>query len=785
MWEKLSKFILAKRYILLVFFLLATAFMAWQGSKVRLSFNAGKMLPLTDSAYIRYDQFKQKFGEDGSVMVLGIQSDKLLQRDLFNDWLKLNNEIQQIRGIKQVVSIGKLVDFTKDTVQQKFIVKPIATWPVASQAGMDSIADKIDQLPFYKNLIYNPEKQATLMAITFTDSVLNSSQRIGVIQTIVDQSKAFSLKHQTQIHYSGLPYIRTIISEKVSEEFALFIGLSIAVATLILFLFFRSFSAVFFPVLVVLFGVIWSLGTLVMFGYDITLLTGLIPPLIVVVGIPNSILLINKYHNEYTRHGDQQKALQTVIERIAITTLIANLTTAIGFGVLYFTNSELLMQFGVVASLNVMGTWLMSLCLIPIIFSFLPPPNPKHTRHLSSPVISKILVKLDFLAHHRRNWIYGSALALLIIAGIGLSRIKINGYVVDDLPKKDAIYQDMNFFSQNFKGILPLDVSVDTRRKNGVMNLSVINKIDRLQQLITAYPEFSRAVSLVEVLKFSSQAFYGGDTSFYRIPNEMEKNFILSYAANSAGKNKEGNLLKNFLDSNRQVTRVSFQMADVGSERINELMTEIEPQIDSVFNPDRYDVELTGSSIMFVKGTNYLVKNLRDSLILAIVLIALLMWVLFRGGRMILISLVPNIVPLIITAGIMGFAGIPLKPSTILIFSIAFGIASDQTIYFLTRYRQELRSTNWTISEVVSDTIKETGLSMIYVAMILFFGFGIFAASTFGGTVSLGVLLSVTLLVALISNLTLLPAFLLSLEKRNLKKKPQPGLIELEPEELS
>jgi predicted RND superfamily exporter protein len=355
--------------------------------------------------------------------------------------------------------------------------------------------------------------------------------------------------------------------------------------------------------------------------------------------------------------------------------------------------------------------------------------------------------------------------------------------VVDDLPKNDVVYKDMGFFAQNFKGILPLDISVDTRRKNGVMNLSVITKMNRLQDLISSHPEFSRAVSLVEVMKFSSQAFYGGDTTFYRLPNELEKNFILSYASNSGKGNS--NLVKNFLDSNRQVTRLSFQMADVGSDKMNKLINELEPQIDSIFNPKRYHVELTGSSIIFIKGTNYLVKNLRDSLILAVLLIALLMWGLFRGFRMILISLIPNIVPLIITAGIMGFAGIPLKPSTILIFSIAFGIASDQTIYFLTRYRQELRTTNWTISQIVSDTIKETGLSMIYVALILFFGFGIFTASSFGGTVALGLLLSITLLVALISNLTLLPALLLSLEKRKQKEKMKQGLVELPAEELS
>ncbi len=782
MWERLSKFILANRISLLLFFLIATAFMGWKAAQVKLSFNAGKVLPLTDSAFVQYNSFKAKFGEDGSIMVLGIQSEKLFQKDFFNDWLKLNNDIRQIKGIREVVSIGKLFELKKDTLQQKFITTPIAQWPITTQAGMDTVAQRIANLPFYRDLIYNPATQATLMAITFEPQVLNSAKRIEVIQNIVRQSEQFSQKHQVEVHKSGLPYIRTVISKKVSQEFTLFLGLSIAIGALVLFLFFRSFSAVFYPILVVIFGVIWSLGTLVLFGYEITLLTGLIPPLIVVIGLPNSILLINKYHHTYLQHRDKQKALQIVIERIAITTFIANLTTAIGFGVLYFTNSELLMQFGAVAALNVMVTWVMSLCLIPIIFSFLPVPNTKNTSHLDSQFLSGVLMKLDELAHTRRNWIYGTTLLLLLIAGFGISKVKINGYVVDDLPKKDAVYQDMNFFSRNFKGVLPLEISVDTRRKNGVMNLSVIKKMDRLQDLISAYPEFSRAISLVEVLKFSSQAFYGGDTTFYRLPNQMEQSFILSYAANSGNNN---NLLKSFLDEDRQTTRLSFQMADVGSDRMNHLIKELEPEIDSIFNPERYHVELTGSSIIFVKGTNYLVNNLRDSLILAVALIALLMWILFRGGRMILISLIPNIVPLIITAGIMGFAGIPLKPSTILIFSIAFGIASDQTIYFLTRYRQELRTTKWTISQIVTDTLRETGLSMIYVALILFFGFGIFTASTFGGTVALGLLLSITLLVALISNLTLLPALLLSLEKRNLKKKPAEGLITLEPEELN
>ncbi len=761
MWEKFSKFVLANRLLFLALFFLLTTLMAWQASRVRLAFNAGKVLPKTDSAYIKYNDFKKKFGEDGNIMVLGIQSNTLFKHDIFNDWQTLTNDIQHIQGIKQVLSIGKLSELNKDTINHKFVFKPLTAAPIPNDIEMDSLRQRIYRLPFYEGLIFNSKNDASLMAITFDNQVLNSPGRIPIINTILKKSKAFSKKHTIKIHYSGLPYIRTVVSKKIYQEFTLFSALSITVAALILLFFFRSFYAVIFPILLVIAGLIWSLGTLSILGYDITMLTGLIPPLIVIIGIPNSILLINKYHHEFKRQGDKLKAMKVVIQRIALTTFIANLTTAIGFGVLYFTKSEILMQFGIVASLNIMGTWIICLCLIPIIFSYLPSPNTGHTKHLESKFLNSLLNKIDVLVRTKRTWIYTGTLLLIAISIVGITRIRVNGYVIDDLPKQDAVYQDMSFFDKNFDGVLPLEVTIDTKRKNGMMNLSTIKKVERMQNMIATYPEFSRGISIVDILKYSSQAFYGGNLTFYRLPSDMDKSFILSYMANSG---VNSTMLKNLVDSKKQVIRVGFQMKDVGSSRMNQLIEEIQPRIDSIFSPQKHQVELTGSSIIFIKGTNYLVKNLRDSLLLAIGLIAMIMWLLFRGFKMVLISLLPNLIPLIVTAGIMGFCGIPLKPSTILIFSIAFGIASDQTIYFLTRYRHELRTTHQTVTQLVSDTLQETGRSMIYIALILFFGFGIFAASSFGGTAALGMLISITLLMALIFNLMLLPALLLSLE---------------------
>lgn len=767
MWVRLSKFILQNRIAIILFFLMGTVFMAFEARKVKLATNGAKILPVTDSAFIKYNIFKKTFGEDGSVMVLGIQTPNLFKKDTYNNWAQLSNDLQKIKGIKQVLSIGRIFKLEKDTLGKKFVLKPIPNGFVKSDAQMDSIKNTLSSMPFFQGLVFN-KQNATVMAITFDGKILNTPGRNTILKAIEDKAIAFQKQNQTQVHISGLPYIRTAMGKLISKEFVLFLGLSILVSALILFIFFRKFYAVLFPILVVIMGVIWSVGTLVLFGFDLTILTGLIPPLIVIIGIPNSILLLNKYQNELRKHGDKEKALSITIERIAITTLIANITASIGFGVLYFTGSELLMQFGSVASINVMITWLMCLCLVPIIFSYLPAPKLKPQTHVEDGFLHKLLVKTDNLVQNKSTLIYLATLVISIISFIGLWRLEVNGYVVDDLPKSSTILTDLKFFEKNFEGVLPLEVSVDTKKKNGVFNLVNLKRMEKMEKMISDYPEFSRSISVNQGLKFATQAFYNNDSAYFRLPDNMEKNFILAYIANGGKGN--ASLLTNFISKGNQSTRISFQMADVGSKRLDKIMKDLKPRIDSILPPSKFDVELTGSSVIFSKGTDYMLTHLYESIALAIVLISLLRLAQFKSLGIMFISLLPNIVPLIITAGIMGYAGIALKPSTILIFTIAFGLASDQTIYFLTRYQQEFYLTNFSVSKVITDTITETGVSMTHIALILFFGFGIFTASTFGGTVILGLLLSITLFVALIFNLTLLPALVLWLDKKKIRK---------------
>jgi predicted RND superfamily exporter protein len=581
------------------------------------------------------------------------------------------------------------------------------------------------------------------------------------------------------MHYSGMPYIRSQIMTKVSHEMTLFLILAILVTAFILWVFFRSGNVVFFSLIITAVGVLWSMGIMHLFGYKITILTGLIPPLIMVIGLPNCIFLINKYHSEFVAHGNKIKAITRSIETIGVTLFLANITTSIGFGVLYFTKSSMLVEFGLVASISVMATYFITLVLVPVVLVMLPTPKAKHTKHQDGKIINKALDMVDHLVQKRRTAIYITTTVITGICFWGMTFIDMNGYVVDDLPKKDPIYTDLHFFEKNFNGVLPFEISIDSKKENGLFenNAKALYKIKAMQRMLEEYPIFSKPLSIVEAIKFSYQAYNEGNPKYYKLPGVSDLKTLSEYSGSLKGQN---NKLAKFIDSTKQTTRVSYQVADIGSKKMKELMAIVRPKIDSIFSPDEYKVSLTGHSLVFLKNNDYLLSNLLESLLIEIILIAIVGIALFRSVRIIILSKLPCLIPLVITAGIMGFLDIRFKPSTILIFSIAFGISSDGTIYFLTKYRQELKKIS-NAPAAISAAIKDTGLSMVYTSIILFCGFSIFAASSFGGTVALGVLVSLTLLISMFTNIILLPAILLSIHKKSMKKEIiEPPLIDIE-----
>lgn len=780
MWKYFASKLLRNKLFFTLTVLLSTAFMGYEALKMELSYEFAKILPDDDPTFIDYRNFKEKFGEDGNVMVLGFEDKQFFTLHKFNDWFHLSKAIKIIPGIKDVLSLPTAFTLTKNDSLAKFEFSPLITKIPTTQKDIDSLKKQVEKLKFYEGIIYNKESGATLMAITFTKNSLNSKRRLDIVKEIKTLTESFAAKHKVIMHYSGMPYIRSQLMAKISYEMTLFLILAVLITGMILWLFFRSGVNVFFSLIIVAIGVVWSIGILQLFGYKITVLTGLLAPLIMVIGIPNCVFLINKYQSEFILHRNKIKALTRMIETIGVTLFLANITTAIGFGVLYFTKSAMLVEFGVVAAFSVLVTFFITLILIPVMLYLLPVPKAKHTKHLEGKRINQMLDLIDGLVQRRRKEIYLTTVLITLVGIMGMLKIKLIGYVVDDLPKNDPLYTDLHFFEKAFKGVLPFEISIDTRTENGVFNQNakVLYKMKALQVLFSEYEEFSKPVSILEAIKFSYQAYKGGDPKFYRLPSIGDLKTLSEYSGGSlTGQNSK---LKLFIDSAKSVTRISYQMADIGSKRIKELVAEIKPRVDSIFDPKEYKVSMTGHSLVFLKSNDYLLYNLLESLAIEIILIALVGMVLFRSVSIIILSKLPCLIPLVITAGVMGFLDIRFKPSTILIFSIAFGISSDGTIYFLTKYRQELRRTGDAF-QAISAAIKETGLSMVYTSVILFFGFSIFSASSFGGTAALGILISLTLLMSLITNLVLLPAILLSIANRRLNKELiNQSMIELE-----
>ena len=784
MFTHLARFILKNRALLIVVLTLLTAFMAFKGKDVKLSYDNNPLLPEKDSTRIEYAQFKKLFGEDGNVIVIGAKNPDIFKLDQFNAWSELGNEIKKIDGVLEVVNITRAVNLVKNEESHQFNILPVVKQKATTQAEVDSLQHLILGLKFYQGMLFNPKTKATLMTISLDKHKLNDVSRIPMVNNIVKAVEAYRKKNNVEIHYSGMPYIRTITMQKVKHELLLFVLISIAVAGFIMFLFFRSIRVVLSSLLIVGVSIVWVLGTLALFNYKITILTGVIPSLIVIIVIENCIYILNKYHWEYRSHGNKMRAMSQVIHRIGFASLMTNAATALGFAAFILIPNQLLREFGVITSINILILYVLTIILLPIIFSLLAPPTPKHLKHLDNNFFGAVLDKVIYLISFRRNLIYGIAGSLVVVGFIGLSMMKTSGKIVDDFRHDDPVYIDLKFFENNFGGVMPFEISVDTKKKNGVLTYSTIQKIDKLQQTINQRPEFSKPLSLIEVFKFARQSYYGGDSSKYSLPSSMEKNFILSYIPQNV-QGSGNSLLKSFLDSTKQITRISFQMADVGTKHMDSLMATILPQVDSIFDKSKFNVKVTGNSVVYAKGTNFLIKNLFESVIIAIILISILMAFLFSSFRMILVSMVPNIIPLLITAAIMGFAGIPIKPSTIIVFSIALGISVDNAIQYLSRYRHEYKATNGAIKESAINALHEAGFSMIYTSIVLVLGFSVFIVSEFGGTQALGILISTTLLIAMFFNIMVLPSLLLTLDKRLVSKAFTEPMVEIYEEDAT
>lgn len=780
-WNTIARFILRNRVFIILLLVAATFFLASHWDKMRFSYTEANLLPDNDSINITYQGFLDKFGDEGNLIVIATKDADLFTPAHYTAWISLADSLEKYPEVSQSIHLGNLMRLQKNEKEKAFQFVPAYPQDSITQEQLTDYQQQLfKNLPFYEGLVYSKKSNTIQTAIYLDKAIVNQKERKDfILQDLIPYLDDFQEKYSIRLYVSGMPYIRTLNSKNIVDEIQWFVLAALLVTSFIFFFFFRSFRATLISMLTVVVGVMWAFGFLGWFGYEITVLTAIIPPLIIVIGIPNCIFLINKYQQEIKKHGNQAKSLQRVITKVGNATLMTNLTTASGFATFIFTQSELLTEFGVVASVCIVSIFLLSLLIIPILYSYMPAPKEKHLRHLGKQWIEGFVNWMENKVRYRRVSIYFISVGVLVISIVGIFNIKLSGSLLEDMPQNAPFFKDIEFFEEEFDGIMPLEIMIDTKRPQGATKISTLQKMEDLSALIEGLPQLSKPISIVNIAKYSKQSFYNDNPKYYQLPTRQEQNFIAPYLKSLGG---DGNRFAAYIDSTGQYARITTFMKDVGTEEMEQIEARLWPQIDKLFPKEQFEVIMTGRALIFQKGTRYLVNNLIISLSLAIVLIALFMAWMFRSFRMILISLIPNLLPLLMTAGMMGWLGIPIKPSTILVFSIAFGISVDDTIHFLAKYRQELKANHWKINKSVYSSLRETAVSMFYTSIVLFFGFSVFMISSFGGTVALGGLVSATLLFAMLANLLLLPSLLLSLERsianKKTLRKPQINIID-------
>ena len=767
MWNRIADYILNHRVLNLIIASILLIFLGLEAFSVRMGHSIANTLPENDSTMVVYRQFLDKYGPDGRAIFIGMCDEQLFDLQHFQDYYDLNEKIREIPGVTECLSVTRVYNLVKNDSIKRFQLQQVVSRRPESQKEVDSIKEVINNLAMYDGLLFNAEKHSTMMLVTLDDAHANTKVRTELTDALSILLDDYGNAHSVEVHISGMPYIREMTTQKMVKEIVGFTFLSIIVAGLILYLFFRSWRPLVSVVAIVLLSVIYMFGIMALLNFDVTILTGVLPPLLIIIGVENSIFMLNKYHREFDVCHDKIQALKNVIVRIGPANFLTNATTAVSFASFIITRNVLLVPFGILASICIMLTYVMTMVLLPTFFSYQKKPEGKLVNYMNSPRINYIMDKVSAFVLSKKRYVYAVLAVLLLACGIGALRMTTSGRVVDDIAKSDKLYKDIMFFEENVGGVMPFEISIDTRKPKGIMNAAFIRKVQQLEDTLALYPEFSEPLSIAEVVKFARQSFYNGKSEQFKIPSNNEFGFIMKYMP----ENKGGELpaiVTQYMDKEMQCTRISVQMANVTTPKIDSISRSLQPKIDKIFPKDKYDVVMTGSAMVTLQGTNYLIVNLSHSLLLAFIVIALIMVITFHKFKMVVISLIPNLIPLLFTAGVMGYCGIPLKMSTILVFSIALGISVDNTIHYLARYRLQMKMNNYDIKKSVMAAILETGPSMIYSASILICGFLIFAFSSFGGTKIVGFLVPFTLLIALITNILVLPALVLTFYKKKL-----------------
>lgn len=752
LWSRLAHWNLDHPLPILAAILLLTLVFGFWMTRLQIDHKAGNFTASDSKAMQDFQTASAVFGKSETILYVVFEDVDPFDPAFLHRLDTLGRRIAGYDGVQNVLSLASVPYLTRE--EDRLVPQPLYTPDLPAEA----LRARIESQPFLQGVLLAEDGRTTLMMVRIEPAFNDTPERVDLVERIAAHVEALP----GDAALAGFPYLRTQYARRVTAESPTFTVLALLISLLFLFVTFRAWRAVVLPTLIVLLGIVWTFGLIALFGHTVNIVTAVLPALIVIIGMANAIHLTTKFYDQYALYRSRRKALEQTIRTVGLATFLTCFTTAIGFGVLVFSGSRLLVAFGIFAAAGIMLLYVLSITLIPYAYLRLrPPPLEAAALATHDRFAGFFERKAVFVRRHSLAIVVVSTL-LVGVGVVGATRISSDIYVFSDFYRDDPLRRDLATFEEHFGGVLPMEVVIASETPGRFRSLGAMRRLETLQRELGGLDSVGTTLSAVSLVKLANQAYFGGHPATYRLPSSYELPFLQNALKSLIGRESEHRLVENlplFVDSTFSTTRIFLGVEDIGTTAMNALSDSVQARTARLFPEDEYTSFVTGTAVMSTRSGESLVRNLIVSLAFALLIISVLMALLFRSARLTVISLIPNVIPLLIVGGAMGFTGIALKPSTALIFSLAFGIAVDDTIHFLAKYRL-LRDAGMTRDDAIRTTLSETGKAILFTSFVLMGGFLVFTLSSFGGTVNMGALTALTLGTALVANLLLLPALL-------------------------
>ena len=751
MSNKLIKVILNHPKVILSILAAITLVLGTFLPKVKMDFSIEQLFSQNDPVINRFLNFREEFdGVDNRIFLLYESDDPFSYKNL-----ELNKKMvyafENIEGVSKVTSLTNIELFTEGG---EYLLSPVYENIPKSIDSLNIAKERILSSDLLKNYLISEDGKVAAILIEVSDSFNEHESR----ESIVKQIDELQLGTDWTWHQTGLPIIRTRYVQYMIADNITFLIPVISMLILLLSLLFRSLVGLALPLIVVLLTIIWTLGLMTATGITINIISYIIPTLLMVVGISDSVHFLVKYYKTLHLLGDKREALTQSLQKIGTAIFLTSITTAIGFGALSMVNIEIVKEFGIFTAMGVFFAFIITVLFIPSTLMLLGKTPKTKLEAYSRGYRVKIVKKLITIVRGHPKKIIFTGITITIIGFFGALQINPHSKLLDDLRPGNTLLEDMRLAEDRMGSVLPVEIIItvdENENFQDIQDVAVISFTDELASYISKIPEIGKVVSVSDYLKAINQAMNDGDKSFYQVPlsREIISQYMLLY-------DSEFNSL---INSDLTKLRIASQIKDIDSRRSAEIEKELNTYIASVI-PEGITAEVTGTAFLALRTNNYLVKNLLGSFLVALIIITFLMIVLFRSVKMAFISILPNIIPMMVMAAVLGFLQIPLRPATAMTFAVAFGIAVDDTLHYLIRYRMELSKQHY--RQANDSTMLGTGIAMMSTTAILSAGFLVLILSQFTPTIEFGMLSVITIVTALIGDLTFLPALLSQIKPR-------------------